>query len=424
MLTASLPNATGSVPEDRSWSDALLASLPACSEGPLAAHQSRSRDLLSMTPMPSRREEDWRFTDLAPLLAVAPRSLSVAAPPSLPAADGSVRLVLDGGSDPLAGVRLPDGIVPLSASELEQHLSGSAKARGSLEAWPMALNGAVASRALALRVRGPVAPVLELVCDAGSAEGVLAFRVLLLLDPGVSLQLLQVHRSAGGNLTSIVIETHLAAGARLVHGLLAQGSESAVLLAHLAVDQQPGSEFSLVSASSGWGLIRLEPRVVQADGQAVTRLRSLQRVEGRQIADTHSQVSFQGPEGRLDQLHKVVADGAGRSVFNGAVRVPREAQRTDAAQLSRSLLLSDRARVDTKPELEIVADDVRCTHGATISRLQQDELFYLRSRGIAADLAARLLLRGYCEEVLRELPAAAALWQPLDRKSAPEADAP
>jgi Fe-S cluster assembly scaffold protein SufB len=110
-------------------------------------------------------------------------------------------------------------------------------------------------------------------------------------------------------------------------------------------------------------------------------------------------------------------------VFNGAVRVPRAAQRTDAAQLSRSLLLSDRARVDTKPELEIVADDVRCAHGATVSRLQQDELFYLQSRGIAADQAARLLLRGFCEEVLRDLPPAAAVWHPLQTPAGPEATA-
>ena len=131
-----------------------------------------------------------------------------------------------------------------------------------------------------------------------------------------------------------------------------------------------------------------------------------------QLADTHSLVRFDGPDGQLDQLHKTVAAGAGRSVFNGAVQVPRAAQRTDASQLSRSLLLSDRARVDTKPELEIVADDVKCAHGATVSRLQQDELFYLQSRGIAADQAARLLLAGYCQDVLRELPAAAAGWLP------------
>jgi Fe-S cluster assembly protein SufD len=100
-------------------------------------------------------------------------------------------------------------------------------------------------------------------------------------------------------------------------------------------------------------------------------------------------------------------------VFNGAVRVPRQAQRTEAAQLSRTLLLSDRARIDTKPELEIVADDVKCAHGATVSRLQQNELFYLQSRGIGAAQASRLLLRGFCEEVLAALPAAASVWQPL-----------
>jgi Fe-S cluster assembly protein SufD len=147
-------------------------------------------------------------------------------------------------------------------------------------------------------------------------------------------------------------------------------------------------------------------------------------VDGDQIADQHSQVRFGGPGGALDQLHKVIADGAGRSVFNGAVAVPRSAQRTNAVQLSRSLLLSERARIDTKPQLEIVADDVKCAHGATVSRLQSEELFYLRSRGIAAAAAARLLLRGFCEEVLRELPAAAAIWQPLAMVLAEEAPRP
>jgi Fe-S cluster assembly protein SufD len=133
-------------------------------------------------------------------------------------------------------------------------------------------------------------------------------------------------------------------------------------------------------------------------------MRGLQLVRNHQLADTHSHVHFAGPGGTLDQLHKAVADQEGHSVFNGAVRVPHRAQRTNAAQMSRNLLLSNRARIDTKPELEIVADDVRCAHGATVSCLEQEELFYLRSRGIASDQAARLLLRGFCEEVLGRLP--------------------
>jgi Fe-S cluster assembly protein SufD len=408
-----------------SWSEALLASLaaeeqaaPLDAAGPLAAVRRRGRERLLARPLPSRREEAWRFTDLRALGAVPPSRLlrSGGEPPSRwpAAAADTLRLRLDGSADPLAGVALPEGLEALAETDLEQSLGHTLAATGCREHWPVSVNKVTAPRVLALRVRGAVAPLLELVSDAGDASGVLSLRVLLLLDPGASLRLLQVHRAGSASLTNVVVEARLGAGAHLQQSLLAQGADPSVLLGHLAVSQEPGSEYSLVTVSGGWGLSRLEPRVVQIAGGALTRLRALQHVGGRRVADTHSQVLFAGPEGRLDQLHKVVADGAGRSVFNGSVRVPREAQGTDAAQLSRSLLLSDRARVDTKPELEIVADDVRCAHGATVSRLRQDELFYLQSRGIGANLAAQLLLRGYCDEVLRELPAAAMLWQPLD----------
>ncbi len=402
------------------WSQALLSALPPIA-GPLAPVQERGRRGLAERPMPGRRDEPWRFTDLAALLALDPRSLAappapaaagVAAPGPAPSA-GVLRLQLDGAGDPLAGLTLPEGLTRLEGPDLEQALGQSLEVCGCREHWPVLLNKAATGRVLALRVRGAVHPTLELVSDAGAAPGLLPLRVCLLLEEQASLSVLQVHRSAGANLTSVVVEAHLGRGARLAHGLLGAGAAGSVLFAHLAVLQEPGSHLSQATATAGWELARIEPHVHQAGGGAHSRLRGLQRVEGHQMADTHSHVHFAGPDGGLDQLHKVVADGAGRSVFNGAVRVPREAQHTDAAQLSRSLLLSDRARIDTKPELEIVADDVRCAHGATVSRLQQDELFYLQSRGIAADQAARLLLRGYCEEVLRDLPAAAASWQPL-----------
>lgn len=397
------------------WSQALLQALPAA-EGVLAPVQQRGRQLLAEVPLPSRRDEAWRFTSLEVLTALDPGGLTLGAdsPMSLPPADpGVLRLVLDGRRDPLVGVTLPQGLSPLSDEELQQRLGQTLEANGCREAWPVLLNKAAAGQLLALRVRGAVEPTLELVCDAGREACLMPLRILLVLEDGASLSVLQVQRSSGANLTSVVVEAELGRQARLQHGLLALGHSQAALLAHLAVRQEPGSEFSLTSATAGWGLLRFEPRVQQREGEAVTTLRSLQLVRGQQLADTHSQVAFEGPEGRLDQLHKVVANDAGRSVFNGAVRVPRPAQRTDAAQLSRSLLLSERARVDTKPELEIVADDVRCAHGATVSQLQQDELFYLQSRGIGADQAAALLLRGYCEEILQSLPAAAAVWNPL-----------
>jgi len=412
------------------WASALLETAAVAGVlPPLTAGRERAAKALAERPLPSRREEDWRFTDLAPLQAITPALLApatAAAAPLPPAAAGVVRLVLDAHGDPLAGLTLPAGLEAIPAADLETLLqepptdrgtdgasSHAASRAGSEKPWSGLLAAAAAGQILALRVRGVVAHTLELVSDAASAEGVLPLRVLLILEPDARLELLQVHRAAAASLTTVMLEARLGAGAHFSHGLIGQGGGAAVLLADLAIDQQPSSHYAFTSAVAGWALSRLEPRVNQSGGAATTRLRSLQRVDGRQIADQHSQVRFEGPEGKLDQLHKVIAAGAGRSVFNGAVAVPRAAQRTDAVQLSRSLLLSDRARIDTKPQLEIVADDVKCAHGATVSRLQSEELFYLQSRGIAAATAAALLLRGFCEEVLRELPAAAVIWQPL-----------
>ncbi len=415
-LTTSAPVAAPVHP----WVSALLGALPAPAgfrpETTLAA-----RAALAAAGLPSRRQEDWRFTETAPIAAVAPQLLAPEALPALPpVAEGHHRVVLDGKPENLATIAWPAGIEVLSAEETRDALGCCLDPEGKAPDWPVLLQGACDAPVLALRVRGAVSEVLELVSEAGAGPGVLPVRVLLLLEPEARLELLQVHRSSGTNLTSVLLEAELAAGAELRHGVVANGAAESVLLARLAIRQQPGSRFALATVSRGWGLVRLEPRVVQSEGAAETRLRALQVVDEQQIADTHSRVRFEGPEGHLEQLHKVVADGQGRSVFNGAVVVPRLAQRTDASQLSRSLLLSDRARVDTKPELEIVADDVRCAHGATVSSLQEDELFYLRSRGIGAADAARLLLRGYCQEILGDFPAGAALWQAPSFIAGPE----
>ena len=406
------------------WTAALLEALAAAVPGP-GAQEARLR--LAAAPFPSRRQEAWRFTDPSPLLAVTPQRIeaeAAAAAPLPPPAPGVTRLRLDGGADPLAGVVLPPGLEPLPADERNALLAqvpfpgrdgaDSRAAVAAEEPWCGLLAAAGAAGVLALRLRRSASACLELVSDSAAVSGVLPLRLLLVLESDARLELLQVHRAAAASLTAVRLEAHLAAGAQLHHGFLGQADDpAAVLLAELAVRQQPGSAYALTSAVAGWGLSRLEPRVLQEAGTARSTLRSLQRVNGEQRADQHSLVHLAGPDGHVEQLHKAIADGAGRSVFDGAVQVPRAAQRTEASQLSRGLLLSDRARIDSKPQLEIVADDVRCTHGATVTRLQQEELFYLRSRGIDAAAAGRLLLRGFCSEVLESLPAAAAIWHPL-----------
>lgn len=396
------------------WLTPWLAQLPPPA-GDLAAVQQRGRRALAEQPLPSAREEAWRFTDLSLLaqLPLQPASAAAPLPPLPPAEPDVLRLHLDGCGDPLAGLDLPDGLQPLSAAEVAQGLGHTLAATGCEHHWPVELNHATAGRVLALRVASRARVRLELVSNQPAA--LLPLRVLLVLEEKAQLELSQVLIAQQAGLTSLVLEAHLARSARLEHGLVALGHPDAALLGQIALEQEPESAVALTSVSAGWGLARLEPRLLQVDGQAQSTLRGLQLVDGHQIADTHSHVQFGGPEGQLDQLHKAVAAGQGRSVFNGAVRVPRAAQRTNAAQLSRNLLLSDRARIDTKPELEIVADDVKCAHGATVSSLQTDELFYLQSRGIDADQAAGLLKRAFCEEVLRQLPTPARSSCPLER---------
>jgi Fe-S cluster assembly protein SufD len=355
---------------------------------------------LAGAPLPAARQEDWRFTDLAALGRITPRLAQT-------------------GFD-LDDIPIPAGIERLDPGAAEVLLATVLEATGSARHWPVRLNrGAMApspAAVLALRVRAGVAQPLVLNRPL-RLDGLAAWQLVLLLDPGASLELVELisgdlQPTPGAALSGLTV-VRLGEGARLRAGMLALGRPGQSLLAHWSALQDPGSSLSLTTALAGWDLARFEPRIVQAAGAADTRLRTLQTCSGEQIVDTHSSVRFDGPDGSLDQLHKAMADGRARSVFNGAVRVPREAQRTRAAQLSRNLLLSSRARIDTKPELEIVADDVTCTHGATVSRLRDEELFYLQSRGIAADQATALLKRAFCEDVLRDLPAAAAGLNPL-----------
>ena len=380
----------------------------------LSPVQERGRAALERLGLPTRREEAWRLTDLGRVGAMAGLPLSSSLVDfDLPDVAGStVRLVLNGQDDPLEGQALPAGLTPLSATELEQALGHTLDRCGCAGSWPVELNHASTRQVLALRVRGTVPPV-ELVFAA--APGLTATRVLLLVEEKAELELLQVLLAEPDAAHSHVLEVHLGQEARVNHGLLATAGGEAALMAHLAVEQEPRSSYSFTSVVKGWSLGRLEPRVVQVDGQATTTLKGLAVTGGDEQLATHSAVRFNGPEGQLDQLQKCLAAGRSHAIFNGAISVPRDAQRTNAAQLSRNLLLSERARVDTKPELEIVADDVRCAHGATVSQLQEDELFYLQSRGIAASAAAALLLRGACQEVVDQLPAAAQAWRPLER---------
>ena len=390
---------SSAVLERQSWLDGLRAS-----------HGLGAAELT----LPPSRQEDWRFTDLAPLLQLDPCGLkpcgsaSSAAWPE-PQAD-VVRLQL--GSDGLS-FGLAPGSQPLPDGA---RLTGVDP--GQASGLPCRLHASVPGPQLQLALAANARLRLELWLQPEAAQALLAPRLRFLLAENAELELALRISSSASSLCLPWIEAELSTGAKLVEGQWLQGDEGAVLMAGSSIRQQPGSSYSRTAVVQGWALARQEPQLLQSAGGAETCLRDLAVLNGTAIADLHSLVRFDGPDGRLDQLQKALVDGRSHSIFNGTVQVPRAAQGTDAAQLSRHLLLSEQAWVDTKPELEIVADDVRCSHGATVSSLADEELFYLRSRGIDRPAATELLRRGFCLEVLNQLPPLAAGWHPWQGSSA------
>ncbi|MGB3790248.1 MAG: Fe-S cluster assembly protein SufD, partial [Phormidesmis sp.] len=200
-----------------------------------------------------------------------------------------------------------------------------------------------------------------------------------------------------------VSELWLAEGAQVNHIRLQDESPTAFHLAKTAVDQAANSQYQCTAIDLGAKLSRHHLEVYQSGSQTDTKLYGLSALGDRQLADTHSLLALTYPHSSATQLQKNVVDDRAHSVFNGKVYVSQAAQQTNAAQLNRNLMLSTKARVDTKPELDIVADDVKCAHGATVSQLQADEIFYLQSRGISAEQAQRLLLYGFGMEIVEKI---------------------
>jgi len=203
--------------------------------------------------------------------------------------------------------------------------------------------------------------------------------------------------------TNTVTEVWLAEGAEVNHTKVQWQGDEAVHINTTAIAQARNSVYKNQSISIGAKISRQNLIVHQMAEQTQTSLTGLAFVDGEQLADTHSVIAHNYPHGSSKQLHKCIADGRSHTVFNGKIQVAKLAQQTDSAQLSRNLLLSPKARVDTKPQLEIFADNVKCAHGATVSQLDAEEIFYLQSRAIDAESAANLLTYAFATEAINQI---------------------
>ncbi len=227
-----------------------------------------------------------------------------------------------------------------------------------------------------------------------------AQQLTIALGAGSDLVLLESHEGEGGYVAAADLTITVSSGARLERLVLADEPEDAVSVSNANVSLAPGGRFAQTIATTGARRQRIETRVEHAGGGAEARLDGLYRLADRRHADITTVVVHAGPDGATDQLTKGVAADQARGVFQGRIEVKRGSDRTEARMGHHALVLSDRAEVDAKPELEIYADEVICSHGNSIGALDEEVLFYARQRGLPEDAARALLTEAFLGAVL------------------------
>lgn len=371
---------------------------------------------------PTAKDEAWKFTRVAPILETAFRPAEPGASRGL--SDASIeRLVGNYGGPRLVFV---NGYFAAEFSVLEAlppetqvtHFATLLRAdSGTLEApfahafrtQPQAftaLNAALAEDGALVQIPAhtTVEEPIHLVffSDPGATPLVMHPRALVLMGEGSRATLVESHVGSGAEvyLSNAVSEVVLDAGATLEHYKVQNESTAAFHVALLSVRQAEGSRFSAHSFALGAALARQEVRIMLEGPGAEVALNGLYLPRGTQHLDNQTTIEHLVPRCTSRELYKGVIDDRGHGVFDGRIIVRPGAMKTDASQTNKNLLLSQLAQANTQPRLEIFADDVKCAHGAAVGQLDEQAVFYLRSRGIPLAAARSLLIYGFVREML------------------------
>ena len=264
-------------------------------------------------------------------------------------------------------------------------------------------DGAVVHVAANVEVANPIH--LLFVSDASATQGTAQPRNLIVLDRNAKATVIESYAGLGDGayFTNAVTEASVGDGATLTHLKLQRESAQAFHVGTLDVRQARDSHLFSFSFATGASLSRTNIYTeLRGEGCGAT-LNGLYLGDGDQHIDHQTRIEHVEPNCYSRELYKGILDGAAHGVFNGKVYVHPDAQKTDGKQTNNTLLLSERAQIDTKPQLEIFADDVKCTHGATVGRLDETSLFYMKSRGINARTARELLTYAFAADVLETI---------------------
>ena len=394
--------------ENQSWLDAHGSiSLPGSDLAWLSAQRTAALAQFEKVGLPGVRDEEWRYTNLRALKSNS-YQLNSSTELSIELAETSnPRLVfVDGLLNASASTALSEQVSKLSDSvdQLEPHFGST------LPAEPhgfTALNTAYAQDGYVVTLKpGQVLEgILEIVFVSQSADTVSHTRNLIIAGTNSQCTIVERHIGVDGTVYLNNVITEIVAGdnAHVDHYKIQQESNDAFHMGGVFINQDKSSQVKNHNITLS-GLLTRNDIVTNLLGQgAHMEMNGLVVGQGRQHIDNHTQVNHAVPNCTSDEYYKTVLDDHSRSVFRGRIIVAEDAQLTNADQQNNNLLLSANAEADTKPQLEIYADDVKCSHGATVGQLDPVSLFYLKSRGINTESANALLTFAFANEVIERV---------------------
>ena len=376
-------------------------------------------DKLKSNPLPNLKSEFWRLSNKSKLSSFLDYSFNnVDSPINFPYYNSSqniIRLIIGENSS----INLEEenySIRKLEDKEILKYIRKNISDFDKNDHWSNLLNHCLSSKKniLGLNISGTEIPPIE-IFSSSSSDSFNAKTLILFIEKNSKVDLLQIN--VGRDNSSLSQSTYfcLEENTTVNHGVVGYGENKSNLINSLNVIQKSKSEYNLASLHFKFNFARFELSINQLEVNSKTNIKGMQVTKKNDQIGTYTKIQFNGPNGFLDQINKSLADDKSHSIFEGTIIVPKIAQKTDASQLSRNLLLSKQSKIDTKPQLEIIADDVKCKHGATISQLNEEELFYMRSRGLTLAESSKLQLSSYFQEIISCIPVSQNQWDLLKK---------
>ncbi len=401
---------------------AFLEANPSPAGERFAELRKRGSEGLQNFAFPTRKDEDWRFIDLksitrntfSPVTDSGVANVKNADQFHLPESENTRFVFVNGNFDAeLSSISdLPENVIVGNLSDYADH-EVVRKYLGSITNYEedvfVALNDANIDDGAFIYVPKDTvveAPIHILNLFTDSAKAYYATPRLLFVGEQFSkATIIEEHIGLSDNLylNVPVTEFKLFEGAHVHHARIQRDSKSANHVSRPIAELERNAEYHSYTICLGAKIFRNEPRVIQNAEEVDFTVDGLVLIDGEQIADTHSIMDHRFAHGNSHQLHKVVVNDSAHSIFNGKIFVAKDAQKIDSFQENRNLLLSEDGKVNTKPQLEIFADDVKCSHGATIGYLDEEEVFYLHSRGLTEQKSRELLVYAFALESVESM---------------------